>query len=199
MTAFLLACGPGNGGADGGTDAANDVMQSDASSQDVVTSDTGSDAGKDVMTNDAGGDANDCVNQVSAVIDAGCTRCWPADLVECTEGNPGAVVGMLHCLAGASMCWDEGDYNTAGPCMQTVIDTYGDSNVTAIGNAINALPGCPSEYELLFTAVAAEMSNADRATFATCIEAISPDAGCAEAPFDACLGMTHWNASLCQN
>jgi hypothetical protein len=143
-----------------------------------------------------GASSASCVAQVQAVIDGGCTRCWPAGLVMCTQGNADAVVGMLHCLTN-NTCWDEGDYNTAGPCMQQVISTYGDSNVTAVENAINALSGCPSEYALTFTAVAAEMNGADRASFATCIGAIT---SCADpTAFQSCLNATHYDQSLCQN
>ena len=114
----------------------------------------------------------------------------------CTQGNPGAVVGMLKCLTTGS-CWDEGDYNTAGPCMQNVINEYADTNVIGVENAIQALSGCPTYYPLLFTALAAEMSTSDRASFATCIEAIT---SCADTnAFQACLNATQYNSSLCQN
>ena len=198
----FAACGPSGGGADGGVDSGADVQVADAASDTSHGSDAGADvvvsqdAAQDVSYGDVYVSPSDCQNQVQAVIDGGCTRCWPADLQMCTLGNPGAVVGMLHCLTNGS-CWDEGDYNSAGPCMQNVINEYGDTNVSAVENAIQTLTGCPSEYQLLFTALAAEMSPTDRASFATCIEAIT---SCSDAnAFQACLDATHYNASLCQN
>lgn len=153
-------------------------------------------------TQDSGtaGDAGttQCVSEVSAVIDGGCTRCWPAARVMCTKGNPAAVLGMLHCLTN-NTCWDEGDPNSAGPCMQNVINTYGDSNVTAVNDTLKAL-GCTPDGILAGVAFATEMSPSDRKTFATCLAQIAPDAGaCVGNALPACLAKTAYNASLCQN
>lgn len=172
------ACGDDNGKTDGGGDG-------------------GGDAAADA-TAEGGSLSAQCLSEVDAVIDGGCTRCWPAGRAMCDQGNPGALLGMLHCLTNDT-CWDEGDPNTAGPCMQNVIGTYGDANVAAIATATQSL-GCSSDFVLLWSAVATEMSDADRKTFAACIEQISFDGGsCVEAPFDACLAQTHYDATLCQN
>ncbi len=182
-----IACGPGGGGNDAGSDATSDVaVGSDASSKDASSSDAPSDV--------ATGDGGSCTTQVQAVINGGCTRCWPAALQMCTQGNPDAVLGMLACLTGGH-CWDEFDPNTAGPCMQAVTSTYGDSNTTAVQTKLEGL-GCSATIVTGSTATATEMSTADRASFATCINAMTT---CGTAALQGCLDGTSYDASLCQN
>ncbi len=178
-----FACGPGSSGDDGGTDATTDATQG---------TDAAVDAPSDVTSN---GDGGACQAQVQAVIDSGCVRCWPAGRGMCTQGNAAAVEGMLACLTGCCMCWDELDPNTAGPCMQNVITSYGDSNTTAVQNKLQAV-SCLSYQVIGFTAIATEMSNADRATFATCVGALTT---CDANALQTCLNQTQYNASLCQN
>jgi hypothetical protein len=196
---FLMtwcACGPnnptgGDGGPDATADTSIDAPKGNDASEDAAP-DVASDAGADVVTPPSDGGA--CANQVQAVIDSGCTRCWPADLVMCSKGNAGAVEGMLACLTGG-MCWSEFDYNSAGPCMQNVISTYGDSNTTAVSNKLQGL-SCSAYLVLGFTALTAEMSSADRATFSTCVNALTT---CDQNALQTCLNMTQYNASLCMN
>jgi hypothetical protein len=186
------ACSPGGGGADGGSDAA---QKGDTGAPDAAT-DAAADTAADAPASDAGGDsaavdAGACQAQVDAVIDGGCTRCWPAARAMCTDGNAAALEGMLACLTGGK-CWSEFDYNTAGPCMDNVISQYGDANTTAVHGSATAL-GCNDWQVRGITAIATELSNVDRAAFATCIAALST------CTFDSCIAATHWNPALCQN
>jgi len=178
-----MACGPDKSGSDGGSDAAADVV-SDSSQQ---QKDGGSDAAPT-------GDGGSCASQVQASIDAGCTRCWPASIAMCSQGNANAELGMLACLTGGK-CWSEFDYNTAGPCLDGVIAQYGDANTTAVHDKLTTL-GC-IDYDIRgFTAVATELGDADRATFAACIGGLT---SCDETAAGNCLDATKWNQSLCQN
>ena len=177
-----MACGPDKGGNDGGTDAAADAV-SDSATQ----NDGGSDAAPQ-------GDGGSCSAQVQASIDAGCTRCWPASIALCSQGNASAELGMLACLT-VGHCWSEFDYNTAGPCIDDVISQYGDANTTAVHDKLAAL-GCIDYVVRGFTAVATELGSADRASFATCIGALTT---CDQTAAGKCLDATKWNQSLCQN
>lgn len=178
-----MACGPDKGGNDGGSDAAADVVSDSPQQQ----KDGGTDSGPT-------GDGGSCSAQVQASIDGGCTRCWPASVAMCSQGNAGAELGMLACLTGGK-CWSEFDYNTAGPCLDNVIAQYGDANTTAVHDKLTAL-GC-IDYDIRgFTAVATELGDADRATFAACIGALTT---CDTTAAGNCLNATKWNQSLCQN
>jgi hypothetical protein len=178
----LVACGPGKSGNDGGADASADSATDAAQS-----SDSASDSSPP-------GDGGSCASQVQASIDAGCTRCWPASIAMCSQGNADAELGMLACLT-VGHCWSEFDYNTAGPCLDSVIAQYGDASTTAVHDKLAAL-GCVDYFTRGMTAVAAELGTADRATLATCIGALTT---CDQTAAGACLDKTKWNQSLCQN
>jgi hypothetical protein len=112
-------------------------------------------------------------------------------------GNAAAVVGMAQCLTSFGDCWDEGDSNEAGHCMQGVISAYGDGNIHAIATTVASL-GCLDSPDA--QAIATELSNADRVLFAACRAQIQPgDAACSATTSGTCLAKTHYNASLCQN
>jgi hypothetical protein len=181
-----MACGPDKAGNDGGSDASAD------SASDVAQ---GSDSASDAASDSAPlGDGGSCAAQVQASIDAGCARCWPASIAMCSQGNANAELGMLGCLTGGH-CWSEFDYNSAGPCLDGVIATYGDANTTAVHDKLTTL-ACEDFVVRGFTAVATELGDADRATFATCIAALTT---CDQTAAGKCLDSTKWNQSLCQN
>ena len=179
-TAFLLvsvlvvACGPTTpSGSDGGDDASNggDASASDAPMDTSKPNDSGgSDGGKNACT-----DAIDALPQ-------GCTRCYPAYRVLCTQGRPDPILGYVQCLTKPNMCWDLGDPNTAGPCVQSVIDQYSDANVKAVQDKMTLL-NCASYWKLVVGGIAAAMSDADRTKFAGCEKNL---ADCQQMNIEAC-------------
>jgi hypothetical protein len=143
--------------------------------------------------------AGSCTSDIDAVLARGdCTRCWPATRALCTQGRPNVVQGMTACLTGTfngtPVCWDFGDPNTAGPCVQYVIDMNADDRVRAVQAKLTSL-GC-NHYVLLLGSVAAMMSDADRVKVAGCASALTTCDGTA---IVACLSGTAFDATLCKN
>ena len=88
--------------------------------------------------------SNPCASAIDAVLAGGsCTRCWPATRALCTQGRPDVVEGITACLTANGVCWDLFDPNTAGPCMQGIIDANADAQVKSVQAKRTSL-GCPS-------------------------------------------------------
>jgi hypothetical protein len=125
----------------------------------------------------------------------GCQRCYPAYRVLCTQGRPDPILGYVQCLTKPGMCWDLGDPNTAGPCVQNIIDEYSDANVNAIQAKAIAL-GCQSYFTLFLGGVAAAMNDADRVKLAQCVNNLTM---CTDQAILPCFAGTAFNPMLCMN
>jgi hypothetical protein len=110
----------------------------------------------------------------------------------CSKGRADVVDGVRSCLTANGVCWSPGDPNTAGPCVQSVIDANADENVKA---AQASVAHCAGNYSLVVGAIAAEMTDADRATFAACLSHVTD---CTDASLTACLNGLPYEVTLCQ-
>ena len=77
------------------------------------------------------------------------------------------VEGITACLTANGVCWDLLNPNTAGPCMQAIIDANADAQVKSVQAKRTSL-GCPSWDVFGSGALAAMMSDGDRVKLATC-------------------------------
>ena len=162
-------------------DAAHDTLDASADVHDMT---------------DAAGDAerNECTAKIDVVLAGGCTRCWPATRALCTLGRSSVVDGMTACLT-TNACWDLFDPNTAGPCMQPIIDANADAQVNAVQSKLTSL-ACPSWDILGSSALVAMMSDPDRLKFATCVSALTT---CDSNALGQCTSGTAFDESLCKN
>jgi hypothetical protein len=188
LLVLAVACGPTTSNSDGGPDASADGSSDANNGSDSAAMDSG----KDATPSDGG--KNACTDAIDA-LPQGCTRCYPAYRVLCTQGRPDPILGYVQCLTKPGMCWDLGDPNTAGPCVQAVIDQYSDANVKAVQDKMTML-GCQSYWKLVVGGIAAAMTDADRATFANCVKNLTD---CQDMNIEACFAGTAFNPMLCMN
>jgi len=151
--------------ADGATDVAVDAPADAAT--DVAST---CDGGKPTLSGDVDGGAA-CRNAIDATQ---CLRCWPAWRDFCAV-RPNVVTGLLACLViDPNACWDLFDPNTAGPCMQTVIDAENSADVNSVQSRIQTLGGTARQI-VGFGAIAAMLPDAQRTAFAACVNAASSE------------------------